>query len=156
MIRESLSLHSAALGHPRGFGCLALSDSDAQIHQYWSRCGWPVALGPILESAPLSAVQPYAKIATAYSRKNRCEMPGERIMVIDSDAHVLESCVSMLESGGYQVTGVTSGRRAIDMARQQRFDLVLADLTVDSQDGLDTVQAIKAIDPGIVGVVMTG
>ncbi len=104
----------------------------------------------------MSAVQPYAKIATAYSRKNRCEMPGERIMVIDSDAHVLESCVSMLESGGYQVTGVTGGRRAIDMARQQRFDLVLADLTVDSQDGLDTMQAIKAIDPGIVGVVMTG
>jgi signal transduction histidine kinase len=82
-------------------------------------------------------------------------MPGERILVIDSDAHLLESCVSVLDRGGYQVTGMASGQRAIDVAREQRFDLVLADLTVDRQDGLDTVQAIKAIDPDIVGVVMT-
>jgi signal transduction histidine kinase len=83
-------------------------------------------------------------------------MPGERILVVDSDARVLESCLSVLRHGGYEVTGAASGRQAIDLARQQRFDLVLADLTADRQDGLDTVQAIKAIDPGIVGVVMTG
>jgi len=83
-------------------------------------------------------------------------MPGERILVVDNDAPALESCVDVLERGGYQVTGATSGQRAIDMARHQRFDLVLADLTVDRQDGLDTVQALKATDPGIVGVVMIG
>jgi signal transduction histidine kinase/FixJ family two-component response regulator len=83
-------------------------------------------------------------------------MPSERILVIDGDADVLESCMQMLERGGYRVTGATSGRRAFELARAQRFDLVLTDLTVDRQDGLDTVQAMKAIDPGIVGVAMTG
>jgi signal transduction histidine kinase len=83
-------------------------------------------------------------------------MPGERILVVSNDAQELESCVSVLQRGGYQVTGASSGPLAVDMARRQRFELLLADLTADRQDGLDTVQAIKAIDPGIVGVVMIG
>jgi signal transduction histidine kinase len=83
-------------------------------------------------------------------------MPGERILVVDNDAQALESCASVLKRGGYEVTVATSGQQAIDMARHQQFDLVLADLTAHRQDGLDAVQAVKAIDPGIVGVVMTG
>jgi signal transduction histidine kinase len=83
-------------------------------------------------------------------------MPGERILVVDNDAQALESCASVLKRGGYEVTVATSGQQAIDMARHQQFDLVLADLTAHPQDGLDTVQAVKAIDPGIVGVVMIG
>jgi signal transduction histidine kinase len=83
-------------------------------------------------------------------------MPGERILVVDNDAQALESCASVLKRGGYDVTVATAGQQAIDMARHQQFDLVLADLTAHPQDGLDTVQAVKAIDPGIVGVVMIG
>lgn len=105
---------------------------------------------------PLSAMLPYATIAPACNGKNRCEMPGERILVVDSDPQTLESCAGVLERGGYEVTGAISGQGAIDAARHQRFDLVLADLMADRQDGLDTVQAVKAIDPGIVGVVMIG
>ncbi len=83
-------------------------------------------------------------------------MPGERILVVDNDAQALESCASVLKRAGYEVTAATRGQQAIDMARCQQFDLVLADLTAHPQDGLDTVQAVKAIDPGIVGVVMIG
>jgi CheY-like chemotaxis protein/GAF domain-containing protein len=83
-------------------------------------------------------------------------MTSEHILVIDNDANVLQFCTRVLEGAGYQVTGAASGLQAIEIAHRERFDLILTDLTRTRQDTLDIVRAIKAIDPAIVAVAMSG
>ncbi len=83
-------------------------------------------------------------------------MAGERILVIDDEPEVLDLCVRVLKLGGYQVRGALNGHEAIESFCQERFDLVLADIKMPGLDGLETVKAIRQIDPNVVGVIMTG
>jgi signal transduction histidine kinase len=83
-------------------------------------------------------------------------MTGEHILVIESDANTLKFCTGALGQAGYQVTGAASGPQATEIASRERFDLVLTDLTGTREDTLDTVRAIKAIDPAIVSVAVSG
>ncbi len=83
-------------------------------------------------------------------------MVGARILVVDDEPEVLDLCTRVLEVGGYQVKAVLSGEEAIEAVGDEKFDLVLADIKMPGLDGLETVQAIREIEPNTVGVVMTG
>jgi signal transduction histidine kinase/CheY-like chemotaxis protein len=83
-------------------------------------------------------------------------MAGERILIVDDEQDVLDLCTKILQLGGYQTKGVVSGHKAIEAARQEEFDLVLADINMPDLDGLETMQAIRGIEPDMVGVIMTG
>ena len=80
-------------------------------------------------------------------------MAQERILVVDSDPDVLELCLRSLSAEGYIVEGATSGHQAIEIARQEQFDLLLVDIMLN---GLEVYQAIKEFTPEIVGVIITG
>jgi len=54
-------------------------------------------------------------------------MAKEKILVVDSDPHVLELCLRSLSADGYIVQGATSGRQATEIARKEQFDLLLVD-----------------------------
>ena len=80
-------------------------------------------------------------------------MAQERILVVDSDPDVLELCLRSLSAEGYIVEGVTSGHQAIEIARQEQFDLLLVDIMLN---GLEVYQAIKEFTPEMVGMIITG
>ncbi|MFQ5813178.1 MAG: response regulator, partial [Anaerolineae bacterium] len=81
-------------------------------------------------------------------------MAQERILVVDSDPSVLELCLRSLSTEGYVVEGATSGRQAIEMAREEQFDLLLVDIT-PGLNRLEVYRAIKEFTPEMVGVVIT-
>jgi signal transduction histidine kinase len=83
-------------------------------------------------------------------------MSGEKILVVDDDAEVVYFCVQILESEGYTVKGVNNGQLAIDLAREDNFDLLLTDIMMPGLNGIEVFKAIKKIDPELVGVVITG
>ncbi len=83
-------------------------------------------------------------------------MPKERILVADDMQDILDLCMRILSSQGYNVTGVQNGTEAIDLARQQQFDLFLTDIMMPGIKGLETAQAIQELLPECVIVVMTG
>ena len=83
-------------------------------------------------------------------------MPREKILIAEDDADVRQVCVRVLGKQDYQVTVVENGLQAIDAAKQESFDLLLTDIKMPKLDGLETAQAIKALQPDIVCVVMTG
>jgi CheY-like chemotaxis protein len=76
-------------------------------------------------------------------------MAEERILIVDDDPKVVEFCARDLRVDGYQVTGSMSGHEAVEAARSERFDVILSDIKMPGMDGLDTVQAIKRIDPQV-------
>src|SRR4051812_8972729 len=62
----------------------------------------------------------------------------------------------LLSHEGFQVTTADSGAAAVEAARVQKFDLAITDLRMPGFDGMDTVSALKAIDPELEVVVGTG
>jgi len=87
--------------------------------------------------------------------------PG-RILVMDDEPSLRDTVRLALEHEGYSVEVAADGNAAVDLyqkAQTERrpFDAVLLDLTVrDGMGGLETMKTLRAINPAVRGVVMSG
>ncbi len=79
----------------------------------------------------------------------------KRILMVDDEPYVVESCAQMLELKGFEVQGVTSGIEAIALYQQQRFDLVLLDVQMPGMNGLEVLRALKEYDPAANVAILT-
>ncbi|HET6316469.1 MAG TPA: hybrid sensor histidine kinase/response regulator [Chloroflexota bacterium] len=79
-----------------------------------------------------------------------------RVLVVDDEEPVLASIQGILELENYHVVGTTSGRRAVTLAAQQFFDVVLTDLRLDDLDGLRILRELRRQSPDSVPIVLTG
>ncbi len=81
-----------------------------------------------------------------------------RILVVDDEELVVRSASLLMESLGYQVTGVTDSLKALEMFRQNpyEFDAVFTDQTMPHMTGLKLAAAVKAVRPDIPVVLTTG
>lgn len=83
-------------------------------------------------------------------------MAGERILIVDDEADVLDLCKRILEAKAYPVKTALSGDEAITLARQEQFELLLTDIKMPGMSGLQIAQKLKQSDPGVICVIMTG
>src|SRR3954465_6817008 len=84
-----------------------------------------------------------------------------RVLVADDQADVLEALRWLLTGEGYDAEFVTSTDAVIDRLRAASFDLLLMDLnysrdTTSGREGLDLIVRVRAFDPLMPIVVMTG
>lgn len=83
-------------------------------------------------------------------------MAQESILIVDDEPDVLDLCQHILTAEGYQVEIVHTGYDALERVSQKSFDLLLTDIRMPGIGGLETAQAVKEINPGIICVTMTG
>ena len=67
----------------------------------------------------------------------------ESILVVDDEEDILELVKYNLSKEGYSVTTVTTGEKAIRIARQDSPDLVVLDLMLPGVDGLEVCKYLK-------------
>jgi signal transduction histidine kinase len=79
-----------------------------------------------------------------------------RILVIDDEAIVLDSCREILEAGGYAVATAADGAQGLRLLEEFRPDLVYVDLKMPGLSGMEVLERIRAADPSIVAIVITG
>lgn len=85
-----------------------------------------------------------------------------RILVMDDEEYILELAVNMLRHFGYEASGVSNGADAVREYREameahRGFAAVIMDLTIPGgMGGRETLSAIKAVDPNVVGIVSSG
>ncbi|HEX4266798.1 MAG TPA: response regulator, partial [Steroidobacteraceae bacterium] len=79
-----------------------------------------------------------------------------RLLVVDDEAAQVQALCHTLQDEGYSVKGFTSGATALGTLHAGAFDIVLTDLTMPGMDGIAFLNAARAIDPALVGIVMTG
>jgi len=79
-----------------------------------------------------------------------------RLLVVDDEAAQVQALCHTLEDEGYSVKGFTSAAEALTALRAGAFDIVLTDLTMPGIDGIAFLNAARATDPALVGIVMTG
>ena len=75
----------------------------------------------------------------------RSEQPqlGLQVLVADDNAINCAVAVAMLEEFGCSVVVAEDGRRAVELAREQRFDAVLMDCQMPGMDGYAATEAIR-------------
>ena len=79
-----------------------------------------------------------------------------RLLIVDDEVELKTALCETLSAQGYDVVGTTSPTEALQVMQDQDFDLLLADLMMPEMDGVALLRAALAIDPSLVGIIMTG
>jgi len=82
--------------------------------------------------------------------------PKARLIIVDDESAQMNALCNTLTDEGYSTTGFTSAIRAMEVLRDQRFDLLLTDLMMPEMDGISLLRAAQEIDHDLVGILMTG
>ncbi len=77
------------------------------------------------------------------------------ILVVDDEIGPRESLCMILKPV-YDVHAVVNGQEAIKFMSQNRIDLITLDLKMPGLSGIETLQAIKKIQPDIEVIIITG
>ena len=83
-------------------------------------------------------------------------MSNPRILVIDDEMIVCESCKRILEEDGYEVETALSGREAIDKMKENPFDIVITDLKMPEIDGMEVLKTFRKEYPDTIVIMITG
>jgi two-component system alkaline phosphatase synthesis response regulator PhoP len=70
-------------------------------------------------------------------------MPKEKIMVVDDERNIVELVKYNLEKEGYDVICAYDGFEAVNLARQDRPDLIVLDIMLPGQGGLEVCRALR-------------
>lgn len=79
-----------------------------------------------------------------------------RVLVIDDEEVILESCRRILERRGYVVDTERDGRRGRDRALHGHYDLIFIDVRLPGIDGLDLLAEIHSRRADLEIVIITG
>jgi hypothetical protein len=82
--------------------------------------------------------------------------PAARILVADDEAAVRGFLREALEEAGYEVVEAANGKQALDEARAGRFDLVVTDLVMPKQEGIETIRALRKEMSAVGIIAITG
>ena len=82
-------------------------------------------------------------------------MEKEHILVVDDEEGLLHLVKMRLTAMGFAVTGCTTGREALAVAKNTRFDLAITDLRLGNEDGLDVTEGLLRIHPGLPIIILT-
>jgi two-component system nitrogen regulation response regulator GlnG len=77
------------------------------------------------------------------------------LLVVDDEPNVLYSLEKALCSEELEVVTASTGRQGVEQARRRHPDAVLLDVRLTDMSGLDALDRIRDIDPGLPVLVMT-
>ncbi|UPT75553.1 MAG: response regulator [Elusimicrobiota bacterium] len=84
------------------------------------------------------------------------DQPKTKLLVIDDEKGLRDMLVYALGGQGYAVTTAENGRQAVEKAKAEAFDLALCDLMMPEMGGVETLKALKSIQPHLEVVMVTG
>lgn len=79
-----------------------------------------------------------------------------RILVVDDEMIVCESCQRILEEEGLEVETALSGAEAFAKMKENPFDIVITDLKMPGIDGMEVLRTIRKDYPDTIVIMITG
>ncbi len=67
------------------------------------------------------------------------------ILAVDDSASMRQMVVFTLKGAGHQVTEAVDGQAALDVAKGQKFDLVLTDVNMPRMDGITLARELRSL-----------
>jgi two-component system, NtrC family, nitrogen regulation response regulator NtrX len=78
------------------------------------------------------------------------------ILIIDDDPNTLASLARAFRLAGHEAAVCDNAARALDLAKEQRFDLILSDVVMPGKDGITLLEELKAAGVASPAVMMSG
>jgi len=82
--------------------------------------------------------------------------PLKRVLVVDDEPMIVSLLSTVLREKGWDVVEARSGTDGIDQLDRGRFDVILTDLVMPGDSGMDLLRAAKEIHPDAEVILMTG
>lgn len=81
--------------------------------------------------------------------------PG-RVLLVDDQPELRRLFHRSLSKAGHSVTAVDNGRKAVELAMEGGFDVVISDVRMPDMNGVELLQAIHAYDPDLPVLLVSG
>ena len=78
------------------------------------------------------------------------------ILVVDDLKGVRQVLSALLKKAGYEPIEAEDGPSALELAKANAFDAVLLDIRMPGMDGFEVLQGLKALDPDLPVIMVTG
>ena len=78
------------------------------------------------------------------------------ILLVDDEESIRMSVKTYLEDGGYRVNTAESGDKAVEMIRENYFDVIITDLMMDGIDGIGVLKVANELHPSTPVMILTG
>ncbi len=82
--------------------------------------------------------------------------PKVTILVVEDEEIARKNLEHILEKEGYEIIGVDSGVKALDLLRKKEFALVLTDLKMKKVDGMEVLKRSRELHPHTEVIMITG
>jgi DNA-binding response OmpR family regulator len=79
-----------------------------------------------------------------------------KVLVIDDDHLVRYTLSRILQLNGYDVVTASDGKRAMTVFRNERPDVVIADIIMPEQEGIQTILMIRGERPEVKIIAISG
>ena len=79
-----------------------------------------------------------------------------RILIIDDDADLRTTLRDLLEQAGYAVVEAHDGHAGLTSYEAAPTDLIITDLLMPEREGLETITALRRINPQVKIIAITG
>jgi DNA-binding response OmpR family regulator len=79
-----------------------------------------------------------------------------RVLIVDDDEQIRVLLQQMMEWAGFDVLVAENGKIAMQMQSRQPADLVITDLIMPEQEGLETISRLKKDYAGIKIIAISG
>lgn len=83
-------------------------------------------------------------------------MSSAKVLLVDDEKEFTETLSERLQLRDMEVFTASSGKEALDLAGQHRFDTVILDLQMPGMDGIETLKFLLAADADQQIIVLTG
>jgi two-component system nitrogen regulation response regulator NtrX len=78
------------------------------------------------------------------------------LLIVDDDAGTLASLARAFRLAGHEATVCDNAARALDLIKNQRFDMILSDVVMPGKDGLSLLGDLKTLGVGTPVVMISG
>ena len=80
---------------------------------------------------------------------------GQRVLIIDDEAGIRESLDTLLKLEGFQVDTAVDGNAGMEQLTRHSYDLLLLDLALPGESGIDLLPRIKSLVPEMPVIMIT-
>jgi len=80
---------------------------------------------------------------------------GQRVLIVDDEAGIRDSLETLLTLEGFQVDLAEEGNAGLDQLARNAYDLMLLDLALPGESGIDLLPRIRALVPELPVILIT-
>lgn len=78
-----------------------------------------------------------------------------KVLVADDEKSIRDSLKLILEEEGYSVDSASDGEEALELVKNENYDIIISDIKMPKLDGIELLDKVAKLSPGTFFIIMT-